>query len=77
MASGDVVDVKSHQIVGQVKDEYGRYMDSEKVLDMTFNDSGHLMRTVNQFAQGDPKAVANRLAADTSTKAGSLSASAQ
>jgi hypothetical protein len=68
MASGDVVDVKSHQIVGQLKDEYGRYMDSEKVLDMTFNDSGHLVRTVNQFAQGDAKAVANRLATETSTK---------
>jgi DNA-binding beta-propeller fold protein YncE len=78
MASGDVVDVKSHQIVGQLKDEYGRYMDSEKVLDMTFNDSGHLVRTANQFAQGDAKAVANRLAAETSTKhAGNLSASAQ
>ena len=68
MASGDVVDVKSHQIVGQLKDEYGRYMDSEKVLDMTFNDGGRLVRTVNQFAQGDPKAVANRLALETSTK---------
>src|SRR5258708_3628616 len=62
MASGDVVDVKTHQIVGQLKDEYGRYMDSEKVLDMTFDDNGHLKRTVNQFAVGDAQAVANRLA---------------
>jgi hypothetical protein len=43
-------------------------MDSEKVLDLAFNDSGHLVRTVNQFAQGDPKAVANRLAMETATK---------
>jgi hypothetical protein len=43
---------------------------------MTFNDSGHLVRTVNQFAQGDSKAVANRLASQTSTKqAGNLSPS--
>jgi DNA-binding beta-propeller fold protein YncE len=68
MASGDVVDVKSHQIVAQLKDEYGRYMDSEKVLDLAFNDSGRLVRTVNQFAQGDPKAVANRLTMETATK---------
>jgi DNA-binding beta-propeller fold protein YncE len=77
MASGDVVEVKSHHIVGQLKDEYGRYMDCEKVLDMTFNDRGHLLRTVNQFAQGDPKAVANRLAMEApATHAGTLNRTA-
>lgn len=68
MASGDVVDVKTHVIVGQLKDEYGRYMDSEKVLDMKFNDSGQLTRTVNQFAVGDAAAVASRVAMEKSTK---------
>jgi len=63
MASGDVVDVASHKIVGQLKDEFGRWMDSEKVVDMTFDENGKLIQAVNQFSQGDPKAVANRLAA--------------
>jgi hypothetical protein len=63
MASGDVVDVKTHKIVGQLRDEYGRHMDSEKVLDMAFDLSGHLKRTVNEFAIGDPKAYAARMAA--------------
>lgn len=62
MASGDVVDVKTHRVVGILRDEYGRYMDSEKMLDMEFDRSGHLVRTVNAFAQGDPKAYAARMA---------------
>jgi hypothetical protein len=63
MASGDVVDVKTHKIVGQLRDEYGRHMDSEKVLDMAFDLNGHLKRTVNEFAIGNPKAYAARMAA--------------
>jgi hypothetical protein len=63
MASGDVVDVKTHKIVGQLRDEYGRHMDSEKVLDMAFDLNGHLKRTVNEFAIGNPKAYAERMAA--------------
>jgi len=63
MASGDVVDVKTHKIVGQLRDEYGRHMDSEKVLDMAFDLNGHLSRTVNEFAIGNPKAYAARMAA--------------
>jgi hypothetical protein len=66
MASGDVVDVASKKIVGQMKDEFGRYMDSEKVLEMTFDENGKLIRTVNQFSQGDPKAYAARVAAESS-----------
>jgi hypothetical protein len=66
MASGDVVDTKTHKVVGQMKDEYGRYMDSEKVLEMSFGEDGKLIRTVNQFAQGDPKAYAARMAMETS-----------
>ncbi len=63
MASGDVVDVKTHKVVGLLRDEYGRHMDSEKVLDMAFDLNGHLSRTVNEFAIGNPKAYAARMAA--------------
>ena len=64
MASGDVVDVKTHKVVAQLKDEYGRYMDSEKMLEMAFDRDGHLVRTVNQFSNGLPDAVAARLASE-------------
>jgi hypothetical protein len=48
-SSGDVIDVKTHKIVGHLKDEYGRIMTSEKMLDITF-DNGHAQRVSNQFA---------------------------
>lgn len=64
MASGDVVDVKTHKIVGELRDEYGRHMDSEKVLDMEFDPAGGLVRTVDQFSVGVPSAVEARLAAE-------------
>jgi DNA-binding beta-propeller fold protein YncE len=63
MASGDVVDVKTHKIIAKVRDEYGRFMNSEKVLDMAFDMEGRLVRAVNQFANGVPEAVQARLAA--------------
>jgi WD40 repeat protein len=66
MGSGDVVDVKRHRIVARLRDEYGRFMNSEKVLDMAFNMEGKLVRTVNQFAVGDAEAVKARLAAQKS-----------
>jgi outer membrane protein assembly factor BamB len=62
MASGDVVDVKTHKIVGLLRDEYGRHMDSEKVLDLAFDLNGKLVRKVNEFAIGDPQAYAARIA---------------
>lgn len=62
LSSGDVVDVKTHTIVGRMKDEYGRTIHSEKFLEMTFLD-GRLQRTVSQFAEGIPSAVQGRLAA--------------
>jgi DNA-binding beta-propeller fold protein YncE len=49
VSSGDIVDVATHKIVGQMKDEYGRVLTSEKLLDMTF-DNGHAQRVSNQFA---------------------------
>jgi hypothetical protein len=37
-------------------------MDSEKVLDLAFNLDGKLVRKANEFAIGDPKAYADRIA---------------
>jgi DNA-binding beta-propeller fold protein YncE len=50
-SSGDIIDVASHKMVGQLKDEFGRTLYSEKLLDMTF-DNGHAQRVTNQFANG-------------------------
>jgi DNA-binding beta-propeller fold protein YncE len=49
ISSGDIIDIATHKIVGQMKDEYGRLITSEKLLDMTF-DNGHMQRVSNQFA---------------------------
>jgi DNA-binding beta-propeller fold protein YncE len=49
VSSGDIIDIATHKIVGQMKDEYGRLITSEKLLDMTF-DNGHAQRVSNQFA---------------------------
>jgi DNA-binding beta-propeller fold protein YncE len=51
VSSGDIIDMKSRRIVGQMKDEFGRTMYSEKLLDMTFN-NGKLVRVANQFGNG-------------------------
>ena len=51
VSSGDVIDMKSRKIVAQLKDEYGRTMHSEKVLDMVFVE-GKLTRVANQFGNG-------------------------
>jgi DNA-binding beta-propeller fold protein YncE len=61
LSSGDVVDVKTKKIVAQMKDEYGRQMHSEKLLEISFS-NGKLVRTVSQFAEGIPSAVQARLA---------------
>jgi hypothetical protein len=68
MSSGDVVDVKTHTIVGKLKDEYGHLIHSEKFLDMAFDPNGHLLRTVNQFAIGSPTAYEARIAAESQAK---------
>jgi hypothetical protein len=49
VSSGDIIDIATHKIVGQMKDEFGHTMYSEKLLDMTF-DNGHAQRVSNQFA---------------------------
>ena len=52
----DIVDVRSHKIIGQMKDETGSPLGSEKLLLMAFR-NGHLIETDNQFAVGLPAAV--------------------
>jgi len=61
-SSGDVIEVATHKIVGKLKDERGNLIFSEKFLDMSFDANGHLLRTVNQFSNGVPEAVAKRIA---------------
>jgi DNA-binding beta-propeller fold protein YncE len=47
-SSGDIIDAKTHKIVGVMKSEFGKRLHSEKMLDMVFRD-GHLQRVANQF----------------------------
>ena len=73
LSSSDIVDVKTKKIVGQMKDEFGRPMHSEKYLELAFRNTPgkeygtpgevKLVRTVSQFGQGIPSAVQARLAA--------------
>jgi len=51
VSSGDIIDMKTKKIVGQMKDEYGRTMYSEKLLHMVF-ENGKLIRVANQFGNG-------------------------
>jgi DNA-binding beta-propeller fold protein YncE len=51
ISSGDIIDIETRKIVAQMKDEYGRPMRSEKLLDMIFTD-GKLTRVANQFGNG-------------------------
>jgi DNA-binding beta-propeller fold protein YncE len=67
LSSGDVVDVKTKKIAGQMKDEYGKPMHSEKLLEMRFA-NGKLLRTVSQFGEGIPSAVQTRLSARASAR---------
>lgn len=60
LSSGDIVDVRSRKIIGQMKDEYGRTMHSEKLLDMKFADM-KLQEVSNQFGNGIESAVKARL----------------
>ena len=49
--AGNVIDIGSRKIVGQLKDEYGRSMYSEKCLDMIFT-NGKLTKVASQFGNG-------------------------
>jgi DNA-binding beta-propeller fold protein YncE len=48
-SSGDIIDVKTHKIIGQMKDEFGQTIFSEKLLEIQF-ENGHAQRVANQFA---------------------------
>jgi hypothetical protein len=50
-SSGDVIDTTTRKMVAQLKDEYGRVMHSEKLLDMIFTE-GKLTEVSNQFGNG-------------------------
>jgi hypothetical protein len=51
VSSSDVIDMKSRKIIARMKDEYGRPMYSEKLLDMVFT-NGKLTSVANQFGNG-------------------------
>jgi DNA-binding beta-propeller fold protein YncE len=60
VSSGDVIDIASHKVITQLKDEYGRPIYSEKLLDILF-ENGHAQRVSNQFANsyGDYETAEN------------------
>jgi hypothetical protein len=62
LGDSSVVDVKTHKEIAVMKDEFGRpIVHTEKVLYMTFR-NGKLIEVNNQFAVGDAKAYAARMA---------------
>ena len=77
LSSSDIVDVKTKKIVGQMKDEFGRPMHSEKYLELAFRETPgkeygtvgevKLVRAVSQFGQGITSAVQARLAGRTTS----------
>jgi hypothetical protein len=65
IGDSSVYDVKTHKEIAVMKDEFGRrIVHTEKALYMTFR-HGKLIETNNQFAVGDAKAYAARMAAKT------------
>ena len=64
LSSADVVDVKTHKIVAQMNDEFGKPMHSEKYLELAFS-NGKLVQAESQFGEGRPSAVQARLAGQT------------
>jgi len=62
LGDSSVIDVKTHKEIAVMKDEYGRrIVHTEKVLYMAYRD-GKLIETNNQFAVGNAKAYAARMA---------------
>jgi hypothetical protein len=58
LSSVDVVDVKAKKIVAQMKDEYGKPMQSEKLLEMAFS-NGEACADREPFGEGLPGARAD------------------
>ena len=50
-STGEVVDAATRQVVAQLKDEYGQPVESEKLVEVLFQD-GKLARAVDQFGVG-------------------------
>jgi hypothetical protein len=50
-ASGDIIDAQSKQVVASLKDEMGRDVEGEKVVEVLY-ENGKLMKTVDQFGVG-------------------------
>jgi hypothetical protein len=69
LSSGDVANVDTHKIVGKLKDERGNLIHSEKILDMQFDNDGHLLAVTNAFSNGVPAAVEARLKSKTQKEA--------
>jgi hypothetical protein len=50
---GSIIDVRAHKVIGIMKDEYGNPIHTtEKVDYITFDGSGKMIETTNQFAIG-------------------------
>jgi hypothetical protein len=62
VGDGSIIDVRAHRVVGIMKDEYGNAIHTtEKVDYMTFDESGKMIETTNQFAIGMAGAYNARL----------------
>ena len=51
-ASGDVIDAKTKKVVAVLKDEYGRDVYSEKLIQATFGQDGKVLRVNARFSKG-------------------------
>jgi len=50
-ASGDIIDAQSKQVIASLKDEMGRDVEGEKVVEVLY-ENGKLLKTVDQFGVG-------------------------
>jgi hypothetical protein len=51
-STGEVIDARTHKIVAQLRDEEGRDVQSEKMLEIDFDEDGGLMSAGDQFGIG-------------------------
>jgi DNA-binding beta-propeller fold protein YncE len=58
-STGDIIDATAKIVVGQLKDETGREVQSEKAVEILFNSDGHVAKTVDQFGVGQVRANRN------------------
>ena len=55
-ASGDIIDAQTRQVIASLKDEMGRDVEGEKVVEVLFQD-GKLVKAVDQFAVGQVRST--------------------